>query len=107
MSMGRPKGAYLEDRQLKPHGTNAARDRHKYRGEPLCDLCAVKAPNHFGAKPKGQGWKQNKSKGTAEGRAGSFVRAAVIRACAGCGQRGQVNSKLKIGKEGFLCPDCR
>lgn len=102
MTMGRPKGFYLDDRQLKPHGTNAARDRHRYRGEPLCDICLVKAPNHYGPKPKGQGWKNNMTKGPAE------VRVRVVwRACSRCGVKGPVNSKLTIPKEGFLCPDCR
>lgn len=27
-------------RQLRPHGTRAAANRHRYHKEPLCDLCA-------------------------------------------------------------------
>jgi hypothetical protein len=103
MSWGRPKGAYLEDRQLKPHGTNAARARHRYRGEPYCDTCANRPVNrHYAAKPAGQGWKQNTTKGKAE----PYTRP-VWRVCSECGVRGQVNSKLHVPKEGFRCAECR
>lgn len=102
-ALGRPKGFYLDDRQLKRHGTDAARARHRYRGEPYCDICANRPVNtHYGAKPKGQGWKNNMTKGRAEPR----VRV-IWRACSKCQTKGPVNSKLTIPKEGFLCPDCR
>jgi hypothetical protein len=31
--------AWVPKRQLKPHGTPAAAERHRYRREPLCDEC--------------------------------------------------------------------
>ncbi|WP_431895814.1 hypothetical protein [Micromonospora haikouensis] len=31
--------AWVPKRQLRPHGTSAAAERHRYRREPLCDEC--------------------------------------------------------------------
>lgn len=33
-------------RQLKPCGTRAAAQRHRYRGEPLCDSCVAAVRRH-------------------------------------------------------------
>ena len=106
MTAGRQIGAYWDERQLKPHGTDAARERHRYRGEPYCDVCMTRPVKRFYAvKAKGEGWKKTTVK-TPKRMAEPYVRP-VLRACAACGTRGQVNSKLRIPKEGFLCPDCR
>jgi hypothetical protein len=96
MTLGRPKGTYEPERELKPHGTMAARARHRHRGEPYCPACAAIVT------PRNQGntWKQQWTKPKA-----ALTLRPKFRACSGCGARGSVNPHLKI-KE-FLCPECR
>jgi hypothetical protein len=86
------------DTLVKPHGTMAARARHRRRNEDYCPACAgIVTPKNVG-----NTWKQNWTKP----KAAPNLRPR-LRACARCGKRGPVNPRLHISKEGFLCPECR